>query len=57
METVVRITKKTTATQLEKLLASIKPKRKKANLKKYIGKIAFGGADGLTYQKQLRNEW
>ncbi len=57
METVLRITKKTTGLQLEKMLAGLKPKRKKLILKNYVGKIAFGNTDGLAYQKQLRNEW
>lgn len=57
METVIRITKKTTGLQLEKMLSGLKLKRRKINLKKYAGKITFGNTDGLAYQKQVRNEW
>jgi hypothetical protein len=43
--------------EMEKELAKLEQKKgKRASLKKYIGKVDFG-TDGLSYQKQLRNEW
>lgn len=42
--------------EIEKELAKLEKGSKKADLKKYVGKVDFG-EDGLTYQKKVRNEW
>ena len=42
--------------EIEKELSKLEKDEKKANLKKYAGKVDFG-MDGLTYQKKVRNEW
>ena len=42
--------------EIEKELSKIEKNEKKANLKKYAGKVDFG-MNGLTYQMKVRNEW
>mgnify|MGYP006284158125 CR=1 FL=1 len=34
-----------------------KPNKKKYNLLDYVGKLKGVYGDGLTYQKEIRNEW
>ena len=41
--------------EIDKELAKLEMTGKKADLKKYVGKVDFG-VDGLTYQKRIRNE-
>ncbi len=51
---IININKNTTKEEIDKKLASIKPK--KINLKKYVG-VLKGEIDGLAYQKKIRSEW
>jgi hypothetical protein len=59
---VFRITKKTTRKQLDEWLASLPPSKvmhlpgKPFDATKYYGKLKRN-LDGLTLQKQFRNEW
>ncbi|HEV7378408.1 MAG TPA: hypothetical protein VGN64_01330 [Dyadobacter sp.] len=56
---VITIKKDAPASEIKKAmetLAEERAKRKGFDAKKYAGKIKFP-IDGLTYQKQIRNEW
>ena len=52
----IEVSKKTTRAEVDKALSLMKNKSKQMNIEKYFGKINFG-ADGLTFQKKVRNEW
>jgi hypothetical protein len=51
----VEITKNTGLAQINAALKKLKP-RKQFNSNKHCGKVKWD-IDGLTYQKDLRNEW
>ncbi|OIN59747.1 hypothetical protein [Arsenicibacter rosenii] len=57
---VIRIKKDAPASAIDEALKTLanqpKTARKGFDPKKYAGKIKFP-ADGLTYQKQVRDEW
>ena len=42
--------------EIEKELAKLEKTEKKADLKKYVGKVDLG-MDGLAWQEKMRNEW
>ena len=50
---IIRIQKSTKPTELSKLLKDLKPKPK--NLQNFAGALKRG-IDGVTYQKEMRNE-
>jgi hypothetical protein len=56
---VVHISKKSKPEEVKKALKKLaaQRKRKKKSLADFYGKLPGAYGDGLTYQKNVRNEW
>ena len=54
----VTINKSDSAEEIQEVLRKMMKNNKKRSisLNKYFGKVSFG-TDGLTYQKEVRDEW
>lgn len=57
MGTTIEIRKSVSRNQLDKELEKIMVKKRKMNLRLYMGKVRFEGIDAIDYQKKMRNEW
>ena len=57
MGTTIEIRKSVSRIQLDKELENIMVKKRKLNLRLYMGKVRFEGVDAIEYQKKMRDEW
>ncbi len=57
MGTTIEIRKSVSRNQLDKELEKIMVKKRKLNLRLFMGKVRFEGVDAIEYQKKMRDEW
>jgi hypothetical protein len=53
----IQVKRTSTRQQLDKELERLSSKKKKLNLRKYMGKVRFQDIEPLELQKKLRDEW
>lgn len=53
---IITVNKDTKAKEIDEALKKL-PEPKKKNLKSFYGKLKGAFGDGLTYQKNIRDEW
>jgi len=57
MGKIIEVEKSVNRSQVDNEIERITAKKRKFNLRKYVGKVRFQHIDPLQYQKKLRNEW
>jgi hypothetical protein len=57
MGNTIEIRKSVSRIQLDYELEKIIAKKRKLNLRLYMGKVRFEGVDAINYQKKMRDEW
>jgi hypothetical protein len=53
----VEVKKSVTRSEVDKELGRLLKKKRKLNLRKFMGKVRFAGINAIEYQKKLRDEW
>ena len=57
MGKIIEVKKTVSRSQVDAEIERITAKKRKFNLRKYLGKVRFQQIDPLQYQEKLRDEW